>query len=84
LDILNRLKDELETKLRQNEQKLADALNAQDEFGRLKRDMESRIDDLIGKNQKLKDELEDARNEAEKVIKISIQNNCLFSALSRT
>jgi uncharacterized protein YeeX (DUF496 family) len=69
LDILNRLKDELETKLRQNEQKLADALNAQDEFERLKRDMESRIDDLIGKNQKLKDELEDARNEAEKVIK---------------
>lgn len=68
MDALNRSKEELEAKLRQVEQRLADALNAQDEFGRVKRDLENRLNDLLAKNQKLKNELDDARIEAEKVI----------------
>lgn len=80
MDALNRSKEELETKLRAVEQKLAEALNAQDEFARMKRDLENRLDDLMAKNQKLKDELDDVKIEAEK--EIQKWKNEAFSARS--
>lgn len=60
--------EQLAEKLRVAEKRLADALNIQNEFERQRRDAEERMNALVGQNQKLKDDLEDARTESEKEI----------------
>ena len=54
--------------MRVAEKRLADALNAQNEYERAKREAEEKLNALATQNQKLKDDLEDARNEADKVL----------------
>lgn len=65
---MNQSKEELEDKLRQVERRLADALNAQSELERNGRDIKDRLEAISVQNQKLKDEMEDAKIEAEKVL----------------
>lgn len=59
--------EELNEKFRQTEKQLADALNTQNKYERAKTNYEEKINSLTELNQKLKDDLEDAQNEANKV-----------------
>lgn len=61
-------------KLRQTEKHLADALNTQNKYERAKINYEEKINNLTELNQKFKDDMEDARNEAEKVEQIDYKS----------
>lgn len=67
MDIIRRKEQEVEEKLQQIEKQLANALNRQSELERAKREINERLDATLSQNQKLRNELEDAKSEADKV-----------------
>lgn len=67
IDAIRHSEDELKDKVERLEKQLADALNLQSEYEREKREYDERLDTLVIQNQKLRDDLEDARTEADKV-----------------
>ena len=68
LDAIKLIEEELQEKLATTEKRLADALNLQNELEREKREYDDRLQTLATQNSKLRDDFEDARNEAEKEI----------------
>src|SRR4051794_2142083 len=66
LETIRRGEEELAEKLRLTEKRLAEALNTQNDYERQKREAEERLNTLTSQNQKLRDDLEDVRSEAEK------------------
>lgn len=58
----------MEEKLRQLEKQLADALNAQNELEKAKRELAEKLESAAGQAQRFKNELEDARSEADKAL----------------
>lgn len=67
MDIIRIEQEESKEKFRQTEKQLADALNTQNKYERAKTNYEEKINSLTELNQKIKDDLEDAQNEANKV-----------------
>lgn len=57
--------EELRDNLLKLEKRLADALNTQSEYEKEKREYDDRLNALVSSNQKLKDDLEDARTSNE-------------------
>ncbi|CCD73132.2 Rootletin-like coiled-coil domain-containing protein [Caenorhabditis elegans] len=65
---LKSVEDDLRDKLNNLEKQLADSLNRENELEREKRDYDEKINSLYGQNQKIKDEWDDFRNDADKEI----------------
>uniref|UniRef100_A0A8R1I3G8 Lin-5 (Five) Interacting protein n=2 Tax=Caenorhabditis japonica TaxID=281687 RepID=A0A8R1I3G8_CAEJA len=68
VDNLKSVEDNLRDKLNTLEKQLADSLNRENELEREKRDYDEKINSLYGQNQKIKDEWDDFRNDADKEI----------------
>lgn len=64
---LRQAEDELNDRVKSLEQRLADALNLQNDYEREKQNLQNQMDNLRDQNQKLKDQLDDIRHENEKV-----------------
>lgn len=60
--------EELNEKIKLLEKKLADALNLQNEYDKIKKDYTEKLNTSNSYNQKLKEELDDIRDESDKVI----------------
>uniref|UniRef100_A0A1I7SZH8 Lin-5 n=1 Tax=Caenorhabditis tropicalis TaxID=1561998 RepID=A0A1I7SZH8_9PELO len=65
---LKSVEDDLRDKLNNLEKQLADSLNRENELEREKRDYDEKINSLYTQNQKIKDEWDDFRNDADKEI----------------
>ncbi|KAF1747876.1 hypothetical protein GCK72_024342 [Caenorhabditis remanei] len=65
---LKSVEDDLRDKLNNLEKQLADSLNRENELEREKRDYDEKINNLYTQNQKIKDEWDDFRNDADKEI----------------
>jgi chromosome segregation ATPase len=68
LDAVRHTEEELQGKIEKLEKQLADALNMQGELERERREHDDRVDALTIQNQKLRDDLEDARTEGDKEV----------------
>ncbi|UMM41579.1 hypothetical protein L5515_017779 [Caenorhabditis briggsae] len=65
---LKSVEDDLRDKLNNLEKQLADSLNRENELEREKRDYDEKVNSLYTQNQKIKDEWDDFRNDADKEI----------------